>query len=84
MFPSGADSVGGNLSDSFLFFSLLLSSASFISFSVSITFLHSIWEMKIQQALFNAENIKPKPDNPQPTEETKVSSIKHEEKENAT
>lgn len=80
MFPSGADSVGGNLSDSFL----LLSSASFMSFPVSITFLHSIWEMKIQQSLFNTDNIKPKHDNPQPTEETKVSSIKHEEKENAT
>ena len=38
LFPPGADSVGGNLSDSFLSLSLLLSSASFISFPVSITF----------------------------------------------
>lgn len=40
--------------------------------------------MKIQQSLFDADNIKPKHDNPQPTEETKVSSTQHEEKENAT
>lgn len=79
MFSSGADHVGENLFDSFLFFSYPFWFPSCSLLFLFITYLHSTWEMRIQQSPFNVVIIEPEQDKPGPTEGRRMNWIKHEE-----